>query len=144
MGYEYVPSLRPPFTPSWPFPKTPISEFYSSSRPYICLKSQTSGKFAFQSLKKSRKVQFLCLEFGQISVRRASNSTKTQFFKMPSLAAVHSLSLYFWPLGPHTHTKMKCEAPTPAEGTCCIFENWLTSVLWAPNSNVFKVDFCNW
>ena len=40
---------RPP--DPWPFPKTAISEFFSSSRYYIRLKSQISGKFAFQRLK---------------------------------------------------------------------------------------------
>ena len=37
------------------FPKTAISEFFSSSRSYIRLKSQISGKFSFQSLKIEEK-----------------------------------------------------------------------------------------
>ena len=49
MGCSYVPPLRPLF------PKTAISEFFSSSRSYIRLKSQISGKFAFQSLKIEEK-----------------------------------------------------------------------------------------
>ena len=48
--------------------KTAISEFFSSSRSYIHLKSQISGKFAFQSIKIEEKFQFLCLTFGQVSV----------------------------------------------------------------------------
>ena len=53
MGYSYVPPLRPLFHAL--FPKTAISEFFSSSRSYIRLKSQISGKFAFQSLKIEEK-----------------------------------------------------------------------------------------
>ena len=41
MENSYVPPLKPPF----------LSEFFSSSRSYIRLKSQISGKFAFQRLK---------------------------------------------------------------------------------------------
>ena len=52
MGYDYVPPLRPLFHA---LPKTAISEFFSSSRSYIRLKSQISGKFAFQSLKIEEK-----------------------------------------------------------------------------------------
>ena len=37
--------------PSWPFLETAISEYFSSSRSYIRLKSRISGKFAFQRLK---------------------------------------------------------------------------------------------
>ena len=43
MGYSYVPPLRPLFPP--------FQNFFSSSRSYIRLKSQISGKFAFQRLK---------------------------------------------------------------------------------------------
>ena len=53
MGYSYVPPLRPLFHAL--FPKTAISEYFSSSRSYIRLKSQISGKFAFQSLKIEEK-----------------------------------------------------------------------------------------
>ena len=59
------------------------------------------------------KVQLLSLKFDQISVPRASNWTKNQFFKTPNLVAVCSLSPYFRPFWPHTHTKMKVEYPLP-------------------------------
>ena len=54
-GRGYSPEKIPFFMP-WPFPKTPISEFVSFSRPYIHLKSQILGKFAFQSLKIGEKL----------------------------------------------------------------------------------------
>ena len=44
----------------------------SSSGPYISLKSQHFGKFAFQSPKIREKFQFLILKFCQISALRAS------------------------------------------------------------------------
>ena len=50
MGYGYVLPLRPPFTPSLPFPKTPISWFFSSSRSYICLKSQILENLHFKGV----------------------------------------------------------------------------------------------
>ena len=108
MGYGYVLLLRPLFTPSQLLPKTPIS-FFSSSR-QICLNSQIWRIFISQP-QTWGKVQFLTSRFGQISISRASNLTKTQFFKTPNLAAVHSLNPQFWPCGPHTHTKMKVEYP---------------------------------
>ena len=48
-----APPLRPLFHAL--FPKTTISEFFSSSRSYIRLKSQIYEKFAFQSLKIEEK-----------------------------------------------------------------------------------------
>ena len=54
MGYSYVPPLRPLFHAL--FPKTTISDFFSSWRSYIRLKSQISEKFAFQSLKIEEKL----------------------------------------------------------------------------------------
>ena len=47
MGYGYVLPLRPLSKPSWLFPETPISEFFSSSQSYIHLKSHICVKFAF-------------------------------------------------------------------------------------------------
>ena len=75
-----------------------------------CPKSQTVGKKMHFNASKW-DVRLFSLKFYQISVPRASNWTKNQFFKIPNLVAVQSPSPYFGPFGPHTHTKMKVEYP---------------------------------
>ena len=66
IGYSYVLPLRPLFHVL--LTKTAILEFFSSSRSYIRLKSQISGKFAFQSLKIDEKFSSYAFTFGQVSV----------------------------------------------------------------------------
>ena len=60
MGYSYVrelcATLKTPLSrPPDPSLKPPFQNFFSSSRSYICLKSQISGKSAFQWLKIEEK-----------------------------------------------------------------------------------------
>ena len=96
-------SLRPPF------------HIFSFSRSYVHLKSQIFVKIGISKPQNRLKVQFFSPKFDQISVPRASNSTKNQFFKTPNLAVVHSLSPYLRPFRPHTHTKMKAEYTPPRD-----------------------------
>ena len=113
MEYWHVPSLRPTrFHTLLVAHKTPNLEFFSSSRPYFCLKSQILGKFTFQSLKISKKIS---LWFGKISVLRASNWTKNK--KTPNWAGVCSFEP---PFRPQTRTKM---------------ESWLPWGVWTSNSS---------
>ena len=108
IGYGYVPLLRPPFQTLLSITQDLHFRTFSSSRPYICLKSQIFEKNYISKPQSWGKDLFLSLKFGQISVPRASNWTK----KLLNLAAVCSLSPYFQPLRPHTHNKMNIEYPT--------------------------------
>ena len=54
MGYSYMPPLRPLFH-ALEAPLRHFNFFFISSRSYIRLKSQISGKFAFQNLKIEEK-----------------------------------------------------------------------------------------
>ena len=144
MEYGYMPPLRPLFTPSWLFPKTPISEFFSSSRPYICLKSQIFGKFAFKSIKSGKSSVLkpkIWSNFSSMSLKLDKN----EFFKTSNLAAVFSTSHYFLLFGSHTHTKMKVEYPWPPppppeinkQETKCLPLQWFSS------RSLIKVSGCN-
>ena len=103
-GIRVRADLKTPFSRPPDRSLRPLFHNYTSfSRLYIRLKSQIFGKFAFQSLKIVEKFSSVGLKFEKISVPRASNGTKNQFFKTPNFAAVRSLCPYFLPFGLHTH-----------------------------------------
>ena len=91
MGYWYVLPLRLPFTPSWPFPKTLFHNFLVPQ----------GSTFAWNH-KFLENSHFITSNFEKSSVLKLKIWSKT-----PNLVAVHSLSPYFRPFGPHTHTKVE-------------------------------------
>ena len=96
--------------PSKPFPKTPFHSFSVPQDLTFTWNHKFLENLHFKA-SKSGKIQFLSLKFDQISVSRASNWAKNQFLKTSNLAAVHSLSPYLRPFGPHTYTNIKVKPP---------------------------------
>ena len=105
-GYSYVPHV-PPLRPLFHtlFPKTTISEFFSSSGSYIRLKSQISEKLHFKASKLKKSSVLMPNIWSSFSFKSLKVDKKSD----PELGG----SSFFWPFGPHTHIKMKVKSVPP-------------------------------
>ena len=110
LGYGYVPPLTPSFHAFQAVSKDPHFIIFQCLKVLHLPEITNFWKICISGLKIG-KIQFISLKFDQISVPRASNWTKSQFFKTSNLAADHSLSPYFRPFGPHIIPKLKLSTP---------------------------------